>query len=1120
MKKLKKLMEKIVRKFFGTSNDYNKFCKSPIEENMILLEAGQGKNINGNMFAILRELNTNEKWKHMEPVFVVTDANEEKAKSRFEFYNLNARTVVRNTKEYCRILAVAKYLITDNSFPPYFYKREGQVYMNTWHGTPLKTLGKSDIKNALSLANIQKNYLMSDYALFPNTFTRDVFMKDYMLENLYTGKVVLCDYPRNSIFLEQDFAKNLRKKLNLEDKKLIAYLPTWRGTSRKADVAAQKEIMHEYFLQIDELLREDQIFYVNLHFLLGNEMDFEDYEHIRPFPPEYETYHFLTICDMLVTDYSSVFFDFASTGKKIILFPYDLEDYMRDRGTYFPITDLPFPITYSVEELIREINLQEPTEKYTEFLEEYCGYRDLHAPEKVLELMVYQNDRNIVTEDAPNNGKELKLVYVGELVTRIQNQKILEYIQKLETQKTNVLLCFRSAMKPNVVETLKQMPEDVNYMALISKIDLKVWDRVKAILSMRSRWLARRMDEGLRLAFLRERKRMFYHIEPSKVIYYAGNPNYICKILGTFHCEKEAFIQSDIFYGNVVSKKKFHVMKDYFQRKYDVVHDLHDEDVSRYFLPENLDGYYNSCFQISNVFKRFSNKNNKVSIRALALIKTAMQWDLKKLKIKIGEELYDVHISNVIKLGRSCFLCCYSLKVPIENMKILDIQNKINFVYQDECNRGLKKGIRYSAFNFSKGKGKSGPICIFKEENTSAYFKQSNCNYLYLTVRERNLTDYRRAQIRLFWAYYAARIMSKKNILLLYEKNSSRYEESASVLYEKLLDQGYKNAYFIIDRSYEHLDEIPEKYRSNLVYKGTFRHYLYFFMAKTFIGSEMRAHAIDLRVQNKYAIKRLADKNINYVFLQHGVMYMVSLDSESRRFFKPDKLNGIYRVVTSSEKEAEHFIKLGRYKPEFMYVCGLPKFDKNCLDSDADKIVIMPTWRSWEYNDVRFDFESSKYYQMICRIFESIPEEYHEKIVILPHPLFFDFVKDVDFGLKKYFDSNTKYDEILRKTRVLITDYSSIAYDAFYRGSNVIFYWEEKDECLKEYGASAKLMLNEENVFGDICYCSEDLQRVFLKNYHQPQEKQFVERYREIVEFHDGKNTERLIELMKQDSLI
>ena len=63
-------------------------------------------------------------------------------------------------------------------------------------------------------------------------------------------------------------------------------------------------------------------------------------------------------------------------------------------------------------------------------------------------------------------------------------------------------------------------------------------------------------------------------------------------------------------------------------------------------------------------------------------------------------------------------------------------------------------------------------------------------------------------------------------------------------------------------------------------------------------------------------------------------------------------------------------------------------------------------------------------------------------------------------------------------------------------------------------------MLNEENVFGDICYCSEDLQRVFLKNYHQPQEKQFVERYREIVEFHDGKNTERLIELMKQDSLI
>ena len=76
-------------------------------------------------------------------------------------------------------------------------------------------------------------------------------------------------------------------------------------------------------------------------------------------------------------------------------------------------------------------------------------------------------------------------------------------------------------------------------------------------------------------------------------------------------------------------------------------------------------------------------------------------------------------------------------------------------------------------------------------------------------------------------------------------------------------------------------------------------------------------------------------------FLQHGVMYMVSLDSESRSFFKPMKTEGKYRVVTSSVEEARHFIELGGYDPETIYVCGLPKFDRNTLNEDADKIVVM-----------------------------------------------------------------------------------------------------------------------------------------------------------------------------------
>ena len=108
----------------------------------------------------------------------------------------------------------------------------------------------------------------------------------------------------------------------------------------------------------------------------------------------------------------------------------------------------------------------------------------------------------------------------------------------------------------------------------------------------------------------------------------------------------------------------------------------------------------------------------------------------------------------------------------------------------------------------------------------------------------------------------------------------------------------------------------------------------------------------------------------------------------------------------------------------------------------------------------------------------------------------------------------------MKETKVLITDYSSIAYDAYYRGANVIFYWEEKDECLENYGPSTKLMLNKDNVYGDVCYSSDELSKVFEKNYLQGQTETYLKRYRKIVQYNDGKNTERLVDFLKKDEII
>ena len=108
----------------------------------------------------------------------------------------------------------------------------------------------------------------------------------------------------------------------------------------------------------------------------------------------------------------------------------------------------------------------------------------------------------------------------------------------------------------------------------------------------------------------------------------------------------------------------------------------------------------------------------------------------------------------------------------------------------------------------------------------------------------------------------------------------------------------------------------------------------------------------------------------------------------------------------------------------------------------------------------------------------------------------------------------------IRDCALLITDYSSIAYDAYYRGANVIFYWKDKDECMEHYGEGTQLMLNHDNVFGPVCMDSDEISEAVRARYNKPQDSAELDRYRKIVEFHDGKNSERIMQLLIRDGVL
>lgn len=549
--------------------------------------------------------------------------------------------------------------------------------------------------------------------------------------------------------------------------------------------------------------------------------------------------------------------------------------------------------------------------------------------------------------------------------------------------------------------------------------------------------------------------------------------------------------------------------------KYDV---YKNAKLIRSYNEEAKNCVYNSLIKIYNHLLKVSFNDDKLVIKAVMFLRDPFDISKnKKFFVSLNGVNYDIKKIGLILPFKSGSFFFYKVEIPLSDITKLEIHTRLNFCFLDESGFGISKPLIYNIFDGRKTRYRTSRIKTFEDINTCIYVRQSAKNSIFITNRIINTTDSRKENRKINTAYFLSKFIRAKNIALFYEKEAKKFEESASVLFERLIEKGYKNIYYVIDRDSEHYCLIDEKYKANIIHKFSFKHYLYFFKADCFLGTEAMGHAIELRIRNRYALKRIYESKYKYVFLQHGITYMLSLKSSYRSIFKK---NGSFpkkgKVVVSSLLEAEHFVEYGNFKFKDLYISGLPKFDRSRRNERPEKIVIMPTWRPWDYNIIRINPLESSYFNFIIRIFEQIPKEYLNKVVLLPHPLFKETLPKNE--LSKYIPEHFVYDNILKETSVLITDYSSISYDAFYRGANVIFCWEEKDYCMSCYNNT--LLLNDDNVFADVSYEYEDIGDLIRKNYNTVQSPEYIARFRKIVEFHDNNNTDRLIKMMENDGYL
>lgn len=522
IRRLKRNVNKVKNGYFSKAK-YLQFVEEyDVVDKTIFLESKHGEGVGGNIYYLLKELCNNPKYKEYKVFLGVVKDSEKKIRELLSINDIVNVTLVKlHSTLYYKLMATTKYLINDTSFLPFFIKREEQIYLNTWHGTPLKTLGKKVKNDFLGIGNVQKNFVVADYLLYPNEYMMEHMSEDYMINELTEAKAVISGYPRNSIFLNGKRELEIKRECKIEGKEIFAYMPTWRGAVGKEEREQQVEEITGYLNEIDEKLSDNQILYVNLHPFVKQEINLKKFQKIKSFPKQYETYEFLGVCDCLITDYSSVFYDYAITGKKIILFTYDKEEYFSERGVYVSLDELPFPQTDNVQELLQETNRKKEYDD-SEFLKEYCVYECANASEKLLDLILFNVSEDIKVVDFPRNGKQNVLIYAGNMAKNGITTSLMSLLEHIDLEKRNYYITFSARSVAPYKEILKQLPERVSYIPTMGIMNANLKDK-KILKNYRKDKISLDVAmKRLEVVYDYERKRCYGGVRFSDVIHFTG----------------------------------------------------------------------------------------------------------------------------------------------------------------------------------------------------------------------------------------------------------------------------------------------------------------------------------------------------------------------------------------------------------------------------------------------------------------------------------------------------------------------------------------------------------------------------------------------------------------------
>ncbi len=456
------------------------------DKKTVVFESFWGKSYTCSPKAIYEAMLKDERFQDFQYIWAVQRIND------YDFLRENPNTtlVKRNSRRYRKAFTTAKYWVHNMTVPDYMKPKKNQIYIETWHGIPLKRVGcdiqyDSDYRRALkdTIRTYRRKGSKITYMLSPSKFYTESIGSAFALADSGNEKAMVeTGYPRNDYlhhFTEEDVCR-VKKELGVpEGKKTVLYCPTWRDTQRVEGVGftLNTELdMHRLF----EILGDEYVLLFRSHHhvkqydlipddLTGKVIDVTKVEDINTL---------YIISDMLVTDYSSSCFDYANLRRPEIFFMYDLDDYANNiRGFYFDIDELPGPIVKTTEELAKAILKLDKEftvdETYEKFVEKFITFDDGAAASRVLDLFFAEEKEPFYMKDFLQRHRVLYgLLHVGAVVVRKILwvwRKFLKLINKGELKLKFLYLKAKYNLRAFV--RARGFLQDENYKKLLSYKD-------------------------------------------------------------------------------------------------------------------------------------------------------------------------------------------------------------------------------------------------------------------------------------------------------------------------------------------------------------------------------------------------------------------------------------------------------------------------------------------------------------------------------------------------------------------------------------------------------------------------------------------------------------------------